>query len=172
MIPTRHHLIRAIVAATSVLSFLVPIGALCAETPSGSEKIKTLMCVFCDSASDKGGKMSLTGTFDTLLAKSVPVKIAACTLCIRLQCLPTAYGDHKLRVEITKPDGKSLLEPKLERPFNLVPLQPAAAFLTKNLLINLTGLTLDQFGSYQVSVFIDDVLISDQQLLLNQVAPE
>lgn len=158
--------------ASALFLALLPVATSRAEAPMGDEKkIKVLMSVFADDATDKNGKMSLSGTFDTLVAKSVPVEIAACTYCLRMQFLSTAYGDHKVRIEIANPDGKPVLVPKLERPFRITPTQPASTFITKNLLFNLKGITLGQFGIYKASIFIDDVLVSDQRLLLKSEEP-
>lgn len=114
------------------------------------------IATLCDFAADYNGKLVITGTFDTLAARSLPVVYPSCTLALRFCFTQEDVGRHKLSINIINEDGESL-DP------NSMPIQPEfdvqlpnnVPFLTRNVVMNLQGLRFPQDGIYSVDIGCD-----------------
>ena len=58
------------------------------------------IATLCDFASDYNGKLVISGTFDTLAARAVPVVHPSCALAMRFCFTPEDVGRHKLSINI------------------------------------------------------------------------
>ncbi|MGB1130661.1 MAG: DUF6941 family protein [Haloferula sp.] len=124
----------------------------------------------CDHAADYNGKLVLTGTFDTLAARALPVVHPMCALALRLCFTQEDSGRHKLSINIINEDGESL-DPKnmpIEPEFD-VQLPPNVPFLTRNLIMNLQGLRFPDAGIYSIDIGCDGELMMRLPLRIVQV---
>lgn len=124
----------------------------------------------CDHAADFNGKLVLTGTFDTLAARALPVVHPMCALALRLCFTLEDAGRHKLSINIINEDGESL-DPK-NMPINPefdVQLPPNVPFLTRNLIMNLQGLRFPAAGIYSIDIGCDGELMMRLPLRIVQV---
>lgn len=114
----------------------------------------------CDFAADYNGKLVISGTFDTLAARALPVAHPMCALALRFCFTQEDAGRHKLSVNIINEDGESLDEQNMpiEPEFD-VQLPPNVPFLTRNLILNLQGLRFPAAGIYSVDIGCDDELL-------------
>jgi len=118
------------------------------------------IATLCDFAADYNGKLVISGTFDTLAARSLPVVHPSCTLALRFCFTQEDAGRHKFSINIINEDGESL-DP------NSMPIQPEfdvqlpknAPFLTRNVVMNLQGLRFPQDGIYSVDIGCDGEII-------------
>ncbi|MBB5352017.1 hypothetical protein HNR46_002258 [Haloferula luteola] len=114
----------------------------------------------CDFAADYNGKLVVSGTFDTLAARGLPVAHPMCALALRFCFTQEDTGRHKLSINIINEDGESLdpqnmpIEPEFE-----VQLPPNVPFLTRNLIMNLQGLRFPAAGIYSVDISCDEELM-------------
>lgn len=114
----------------------------------------------CDFAADYNGKLVVSGTFDTLAARALPVVHPMCALALRFCFTQEDVGRHKLSINIINEDGDSLdeknmpIEPEFE-----VQLPPNTPFLTRNLIMNLQGLRFQKDGIYSVDIGCDGELV-------------
>lgn len=114
----------------------------------------------CDFAADYNGKLVVSGTFDTLAARALPVAHPMCALALRFCFTQEDAGRHKLSINIINEDGESLdpqnmpIEPEFE-----VQLPPNVPFLTRNLIMNLQGLRFPAAGIYSVDISCDSELM-------------
>ena len=110
----------------------------------------------CDFAADYQGKLVVTGVFDTLAARAMPVVHPHCALALRFCFTPEDSGRHKLSINIIDEDGTPLdptnmpIEPEFD-----VTLPPNVPFLTRNLMLNLQGLRFANAGIYSVDIGCD-----------------
>lgn len=114
----------------------------------------------CDFAADYNGKLVVTGTFDTLAARALPVVHPMCALALRFCFTLEDAGRHKLMINIINEDGESLDEKNMpiEPEFD-VQLPPNVPFLTRNLIMNLQGLRFPSAGIYSVDIGCDGELL-------------
>jgi hypothetical protein len=128
------------------------------------------IATLCDFAADYNGKLVITGTFDTLAARAVPVVHPACALALRFCFTPEDAGRHKLSINIINEDGESLdpnnmpIEPEFE-----VQLPKNVPFLTRNIVMNLQGLRFAQAGIYSVDIGCDGEVLVRLPLRIVQV---
>lgn len=114
----------------------------------------------CDFAADYNGKLVVTGTFDTLAARALPVVHPMCALALRFCFTQEDAGRHKLSINIINEDGDPLdgknmpIEPEFD-----VKLPADAPFLTRNLIMNLQGLRFPKAGIYSIDIGCDEELL-------------
>lgn len=114
----------------------------------------------CDFAADYNGKLVVTGTFDTLAARALPVVHPMCALALRFCFTQEDAGRHKLSINIINEDGEPLdsknmpIEPEFD-----IKLPPEVPFLTRNLIMNLQGLRFPTAGIYSIDIGCDGELL-------------
>lgn len=124
----------------------------------------------CDHAADYNGKLVITGTFDTLAARALPVIHPMCALALRFCFTQEDAGRHKLSINIINEDGEPLdsknmpIEPEFD-----VQLPADAPFLTRNLIMNLQGLRFPEAGIYSIDIGCDGELVMRLPLRIVQV---
>jgi len=127
----------------------------------------------CDFAADYNGKLVISGTFDTLAARALPVVHPMCALALRFCFTHEDSGRHKLSINLIDEDGEPLdpknmpIEPEFE-----VQLPSNSAFLTRNLIMNLQGLRFPKAGLYSLDVGYDGDLVTRLPLRIMQVNPD
>ena len=118
------------------------------------------IATLCDFASDYNGKLVISGTFDTLAARAVPVVHPSCALALRFCFTQEDAGRHKLSINIINEDGEALdpknmpIEPEFE-----VKLPQNVPFLTRNMVMNLQGLKFPDVGIYSIDIGCDGELL-------------
>lgn len=118
------------------------------------------IATLCDFASDYNGKLVISGTFDTLAARAVPVVHPSCALALRFCFTPEDAGRHKLSINIIDEDGEPLdpnnmpIEPEFE-----VQLPNNVPFLTRNMVMNLQGLKFPKTGIYSIDIGCDGEIL-------------
>jgi hypothetical protein len=128
------------------------------------------IATLCDFAADYNGKLVITGTFDTLAARALPVVHPACALALRICFTPEDVGRHQLSINIIDEDGESLdpnnmpIKPEFE-----VQLPKNAPFLTRNVVMNLQGLRFPKDGIFSIDIGCDDEILVRLPLRIVQV---
>ncbi|MDE0834911.1 MAG: hypothetical protein OSA84_01005 [Akkermansiaceae bacterium] len=118
------------------------------------------IATLCDFAADYNGKLVISGTFDSLAARALPVVHPACSLAMRFCFTQEDIGKHKLSINIINEDGESLdpnnmpIEPEFD-----VKLPPNTPFLTRNIVMNLQGLRFPNDGIYSIDIGCDGELL-------------
>jgi hypothetical protein len=129
------------------------------------------IATLCDFAADYNGKLVITGTFDTLAARALPVVHPACALAMRFCFTPEDTGRHVLSITIINEDGEPLdpnnmpIKPEFE-----VQLPKNAPFITRNIVMNLQGLRFPTSGIYSVDIGCDDEILVRLPLRIVQVS--
>lgn len=128
------------------------------------------IATLCDFAVDYNGKMVISGTFDALAAKALPIVHPQCALAMRICMTPEDSGSHTMTINIIDADGKPIDEKKM--PINAdMPVQVPdnVAFVTRNLVLNFQGLTFPTAGVYSVDISLDKELVMRLPLRIVQV---
>lgn len=127
----------------------------------------------CDFAADYNGKLVVSGVFDALAARALPVVHPHCALALRFCFTPEDSGRHKLSINIIDEDGKSLdpnnmpIEPEFD-----VTLPANVPFLSRNLILNLQGLRFEKAGIYSVDIGCDGEVLQRLPVRIIQVNAE
>ncbi|MBK1884021.1 hypothetical protein JIN85_16495 [Luteolibacter pohnpeiensis] len=128
------------------------------------------IATLADFAADYNGKLVISGTFDTLAARTLPVVHPSCALALRFCFMPEDGGRHKLSITIINEDGEALdpnnmpIEPEFE-----VQLPKNVPFLTRNIILNLQGLRFPSAGIYSVDIGCDGEVLVRLPLRVVQV---
>ena len=128
------------------------------------------IATLCDAAADYGGKLSLLGTFDTIMARQLPAKHPQCSVALRVVFDRSDEGSHRLRIDLVDADGKSVM-PAIDIPFE-VKLPTDAFHLSRNFIINMQQLKFDQPGHFAVAIAIDSHVETSIPLRVDVNLPE
>jgi hypothetical protein len=72
--------------------------------------MKTELFTFCDFAQESGGKLTVVGTFDTIIARNFPCVHPQLSLVIRLRFDLWEFSRHSFRIETRDLDGEMNME--------------------------------------------------------------
>ncbi|MDR2029152.1 MAG: hypothetical protein LBP93_06410 [Treponema sp.] len=73
--------------------------------------MKTEIFTFCDFAQENGGKLTVVGTFDTIIAKNFPCVHPLLSVVIRIRFDIWEFASHSFRIEARDLDGELNIEP-------------------------------------------------------------
>jgi hypothetical protein len=117
--------------------------------------LKLEIFTLCDSAVDYGGKVCILGAFDSVAAAEAPYTVTHCAVVARMRFHRIEDGNHKFRVTLADQDGKMIM-PNVDAQVG-VRFTEQAQSATFNLVMQINGLKLDQFGEYTVDLAVDGV---------------
>ena len=128
------------------------------------------IATLCDFAADYNGKMVISGTFDALAAKAIPVVHPHCALAMRICLLPEDTGNHTMTINIIDEDGNSIDKDKMPIKAEMpVQVPDEVPFLTRNLVLNFQGLRFPNAEVYSVDIALDGELVMRLPLRIVQV---
>lgn len=131
------------------------------------------IATLCDFAVDYNGKMVISGTFDALAAKALPVVHPQCALAMRICMTPEDSGKHTLLINIIDADGNPIDKEKMPLKAEMpVQVPDSVTFVTRNLVLNFQGLRFEKAGIYSVDVSVDEELVARLPLRIVQVPQE
>ena len=144
-----HHSALGLLRVSVDGSFTVPPAA----TILGPLKLEIF--TLCDSAVDYGGKVCILGAFDSITAPEAPFTVSHCAVVARMRFHRIEEGNHKLRVTLADQDGKMIM-PNVDAQVGIRFTEKAQS-ATFNLVMQINGLKLDEFGEYTVDLAVDGV---------------
>lgn len=126
-----------------------------ASEASPSTGLKLEIFTLCDSAVDYGGKVCILGAFDSVTALEAPYTVSHCAVVARMRFHRIEEGNHKLRVTLADQDGRMIM-PNVDAQVG-VRFSEKSQSATFNLVMQINGLKLEQFGEYTVDLAVDGV---------------
>ncbi|MDR2052275.1 MAG: hypothetical protein LBP80_02595 [Treponema sp.] len=72
--------------------------------------MKTEIFTFCDFAQESGGKLTVVGTFDTIIARNFPCVHPQLSVVIRLRFDLWEFSNHSFRIETRDLDDEMSME--------------------------------------------------------------
>ncbi|MDR3336001.1 MAG: hypothetical protein LBT16_02245 [Treponema sp.] len=72
--------------------------------------MRTEIFTFCDFAQENGGKLTIVGTFDTIIARNFPCVHPQLSVVIRLRFDLFEFSNHSFRIETRDLDGEMNME--------------------------------------------------------------
>ena len=108
---------------------------------------------FCDFAQENGGKLTVVGTFDTIISRSFPCVHPQLSVVIRLRFDLWEFANHSFRIECNDLDGNVSLEP-IKGSLDVKGAGNATA--VSHLVFSISNLHLNSSGILNFILFIDD----------------
>lgn len=107
----------------------------------------------CDFAQDNNGKLIIVGTFDSIAAKTFPVRHPACSLACRLRFAKKEFGPHTATIRFIDQQNAELVQP-LEAEI-MVGEPKIGDHSTINLVINYNNIEFKNPGRYSFELYMD-----------------
>jgi hypothetical protein len=95
----------------------------------------------------------VAGSFDSIYARQVPATHPHCCLAVKIRFQKFEEGQRQLRLAIVDDDGKALLPP-IDIALQ-VQMPPDADSNAIQVVANIAGLKLEQFGEYSIDLAIN-----------------
>jgi len=127
------------------------------------------IATLCDHAADYNGKMIISGTFETLAARELPVIHTHCCLALRICVTPEDTGDHKIEITIVDENGEKIAPQMPLRANFPVSLPQKISFFSRNLIINLQSLKFEKEGIYFTDISVDGKLMNRIPLRITNI---
>jgi len=115
--------------------------------------IKIELFTFCDFAQENGGKMTIVGTFDTIISQNFPCVHPQLSVVIRLRFNLLEFGTHMFRIETRDLDGEMCIE-TISGNIDIKGVGNASA--VSHLVFNISNLHIKNPGLVNFILFIDD----------------
>ena len=126
------------------------------------------LAVLCDAATDYSGKLNILGTFDTLITSHLPAVHPQCSIALRLTFQKQEEGQRVIQMNFVDEDGKSVMR-AIELYLDVV-VPDDTIFLSRNAIITMQNLPLNNAGLYSVEISVDGVQQTNIPLLVKHVA--
>ena len=115
--------------------------------------MKIELFTFCDFAQENGGKLTVVGTFDTIISRNFPCIHPQLSVVIRIRFDLWEFTNHSFRVESHDLDGEMGIEPIRGN----VDVQGAGnATAVSHLVFSITNLHIKKSGALNFVLYIDE----------------
>jgi hypothetical protein len=115
--------------------------------------MKTELFTFCDFAQENGGKLTIVGTFDTIISRNFPCVHPQLSVVIRLRFDIWEFANHSFRIETRDLDGEMNIE-AINGNMEVKGVGNASA--VSHLLFSISNLRFENPGVVNFVLFIDD----------------
>ena len=127
--------------------------------------MKTELLTLCDFAQENGGKLTIVGTFDTIIARAFPCIHPHLSIVIRIRFDLWEFGNHVFRVETRDLEGRMNIEPIHG---NIEVKGAGNASAVSHLLFSVTNLEFKNSGVVSFILYIDDKELGSIPLYLRK----
>jgi len=115
--------------------------------------MKVELFSFCDFAQENSGKLTVIGTFDTIISRNFPCVHPQLSVVIRLRFDLWEFSSHSFRIECCDLDGNANLEPITG---NLDVQGAGNATAVSHLVFTISNLRLAKNGILNFILYLDD----------------
>ena len=127
--------------------------------------IKIELFTFCDFSQENGGKLTIVGTFDTIISRNFPCVHPHLSVVIRLRFDLWEFGPHTFRIETRDLDGEMSME-TINGNIEVKGVGNASA--VSHLVFSITNLQFKTPGLVNFILFIDDKEIDSIPLYIRK----
>jgi len=126
--------------------------------------MKIELFTFCDFAQENSGKLTIIGTFDTIISRNFPCIHPQLSVVIRLRFDLWEFSNHQFRIETRDLDGKTVINPIQ----GTVEVKGAGnATAVSHLVFAISNLHFKNSGVVNFVLFIDDKELASIPLYLS-----
>jgi len=108
---------------------------------------------FCDFAQESGGKLTIVGTFDTIISRNFPCVHPQLSVVIRMRFDLWEFGAHTFRIETRDLEGEMSME-AISGNIEVKGVGNASA--VSHLVFNISNLHIKNHGLVNFVLYIDD----------------
>ncbi|MDR1428951.1 MAG: hypothetical protein LBI85_01560 [Spirochaetaceae bacterium] len=127
--------------------------------------MRTELFTLCDFAQENGGKLTIVGTFDTIIAREFPCVHPHLFIVIRIRYDLWEFGSHNFRIETRDLDGGMSIEPVAGR-IEVKGVGNASA--VSHLVFSISNLQFKSSGVVNFALYIDDKEMTSTPLYLRK----
>jgi hypothetical protein len=127
--------------------------------------MKTELFTFCDFAQENGGKLTIVGTFDTIISRNFPCVHPQLSVVIRLRFDLWEFANHSFRIETQDLDGQMTIDPVRG---NLEVKGVGNATAVSHLVFTITNLHFKNSGVINFVLYIDDKEVTSIPLYIRK----
>ena len=127
--------------------------------------MKTELFTFCDFAQESGGKLTIVGTFDTIISRNFPCIHPQLSVVIRIRFDLWEFSSHSFRIEARDLGGEVSIEPVT----GTVEVKGAGnASAVSHLVFTISNLRFQSSGVVNFVLYIDDREIATLPLYIRK----
>ena len=126
--------------------------------------MKIELFTFCDFAQENSGKLTIVGTFDTIISRNYPCIHPQLSVVIRLRFDVWEFANHEFRIETRDLDGNMVVKP-IQGNVEVKGVGNATA--VSHLVFTIGNLQFKNSGVINFVLFIDDKELSSIPLYLS-----
>jgi hypothetical protein len=127
--------------------------------------MKTELFTFCDFAQESAGKLTIVGTFDTIISRNFPCIHPQLSVVIRIRFDIWEFAVHGFRIEAQDLNGETAIEPVT----GTMEVKGAGnATAVSHLVFSITNLHFKQSGVVNFVIYIDDKEIASLPLYIRK----
>ncbi|MDR2468287.1 MAG: hypothetical protein LBD22_04925 [Spirochaetaceae bacterium] len=108
---------------------------------------------FCDFAQENAGKLTIVGTFDTIITQNFPCVHPQLAMVVRLRFNIGEFKSHSFRIETRNMDGERCIDPISGR---IEVRGVGNATAVSHLVFNINNLRFPNAGVTNFTIYIDD----------------
>ncbi|AEF81760.1 DUF6941 family protein [Leadbettera azotonutricia] len=127
--------------------------------------MKTELFTFCDFAQENGGKLTIVGTFDTIISRNFPCVHPQLSVVIRLRFDLWEFANHSFRIETRDLDSQMTIDPVRG---NLEVKGVGNATAVSHLVFTITNLHFKNSGVISFILYIDDKEVTSIPLYIRK----
>ena len=127
--------------------------------------MKTELFTFCDFAQESGGKLTIVGTFDTIISRNFPCIHPQLSVVIRIRFDLWEFASHSFRIETRDLNGEMDIEPILG---GLEVKGAGNATAVSHLVFTISNLRFKSSGLVNFVLYLDDKEISSIPLYIRK----
>jgi hypothetical protein len=126
--------------------------------------IKIELFTFCDFAQENSGKLTIVGTFDTIVSRNFPCVHSQLSVVIRLRFDLWEFASHQFRIETMDLNGEMVIKPITG---NMDVKGVGNATAVSHLVFTISNLHFKSSGVINFILYIDDKEVASIPLYLS-----
>ncbi|MDR2096302.1 MAG: hypothetical protein LBP76_12425 [Treponema sp.] len=127
--------------------------------------MKIELFTFCDFAQENSGKLTVVGTFDTIIARNFPCQHPQLSVVIRIRFDLWEFANHRFRIETRDLDGEINISPITG---NIEVRGVGNATAVSHLVFTISNLRFKNSGVVNFVLYIDDKELSSIPLYVRK----
>ena len=127
--------------------------------------MKVEIFTFCDFAQENAGKLTIVGTFDTIISRNFPCIHPQLSVVIRLRFDLWEFATHQFRIETRDLDGETVINNPIQGNLEVKGVGNVTA--VSHLVFTISNLHLKNAGVVNFILYIDDKELASVPLYLS-----